>query len=793
MTGLLLMWPVWVSAQQQFVLNRIEKQDEVNVTRFVLEFNRIPDFSVKTSGQRLEVELKNCQARTTLLIPPEDERLVRILVGHSKEKLVLSLLLRRPPYFVNAVKDLQGRRLMIDVHWKDVQSGTRPAIARSLPGELSLQNRGAVGSHGIDSKYRNDWVRFYRDYERPVALPLPLRYTLAPFPVLKLIGAVEDVVPREVEELVALGEWKSALSALKSIGYEAEEGNQFARFLLIVAELHLRNDDYFRAQRMITKAQGLMDEEAEVLRAVADLLQMYVAAGQLRDPYQLMADLQLKTERHDLPALRPFVELFYAEVALATGHFRQARPILEEQLLLGVGSLGNIYQQRLADVEFAQGNVRGALERYHGLREQLRESPMSLASFALSLYRTKDYSGAVEQLKVLSELTENAEQRDLVRYMLAMALIRSGESGPGYDLLHQIIPGTQGAVLAKAKIADLSMEVESFQSRNRAMREYGELIDQMAGRDGRAEMQFKHALARYLLGQRMEAVEELRQLLKADRMTDLVPHAQALLAEILPDLIRGFVEDEKYFNALLLVEQNRELLVASQRDFSFLIDLGDVFSQLEFSDRAIRLYLYLLDYAGTQERTAAVYAPLLKALLKQESYARALEYVERYEKNYPKGSQRAEIYLYKVKALLGQGSDEEAYAALTRKQRPRSAELDRLTAQLAWERGDVALAQQYIAAVVDEKSDGAVAADKMLQAEVFYTLKRDAEALLIYQQLQQDENYQDQAVYREALIRLRQGARSRGLKLLQQLVEKGTGTQWRKLAEETLEIERFDR
>lgn len=626
-------------------------------------------------------------------------------MGQSKEKLVLSLLLRRPPYFVNAVKELQSRRLMIDVHWKDVQSGTRPAIARSLPGELSLQNRGAVGSYGIDSKYRNDWVRFYRDYERQIALPLPLRYTLAPFPVLSLVGAVEDVVPLEVAELVALGEWKSALAALKSIGYEAEQGNQFARFLLIVAELHLRNNDYLRAQRMIDKARDLMDEEAEALQAVADLLQMYVAAGRLHDPYQLMADLQLMTERHDVPALRPYVELFYAEVALATGYFRQAQPILEEQLLLGVGSLGNLYQQRLADAEFAQGNVRGALERYHGLREQLRESPMSLASFALSLYRTKDYSGAVEQLKLLSELTENAEQRDLVRYMLAMALIRSGEGGPGYDLLHQIIPGTLGAVLAKAKIADLSMEVDSFQSRNRAMREYSELIDQMPGRDGRAEMQFKHALARYLLGQRMEAVEELRQLLKADRMTDLAPHAQALLAEILPDLIRGFVEDEKYFNALVLVEQNRELLVASQRDFSFLIDLGDVFSQLEFSDRAIRLYLYLLDYAGTQERTAAVYVPLLKALLQQESYGRALEYVGRYEKNYPNGAQRAEIYLYKVKALLGQGDGEAAYAALTQKQRPRSAELDRLTAQLAWERGDVALAQQYIAAVVDEKKE----------------------------------------------------------------------------------------
>ncbi|MCD6526678.1 MAG: hypothetical protein J7K75_06795 [Desulfuromonas sp.] len=790
---LVALLPSVVLAQDHFTLQQVRKQDEVNVTRFILEFDRLPEFAVKTSGQRLEIMLKDTVAKLTLRLPLEDERLVRTLVGQSKKKLMLSLLLRRPPYFVNAVKEVKSQRLLIDVHWRDSQSSSRPAIARRLPGQLSVQGRGAVCSHSIDSKYRGDWVRFFREYERPLHLQAPLRYTMVPFPGLQVLGPVDDVLPLEVAELAARNEWQAAISALQSIGYEAASGDQFSRFLLLLAELNLRGENYAKAERLIRKARGLFSDENADLVAFSDLLQTYLATRQLSDPYRLMADLALRTDYSDSDALRPYTELLYAEVALTTGHIKQAQPILEEGLMRGVGDLVNAYQRRLADVDYAQGNYRGALERYHGLGGQLAEAPFSLASFAICLYRVGDYDGAVAQLKILVAQLEDVEQRDLVRYAMAMALIRRGDGGPGYDLLHQIIPGTQGAVLAKAKIADLSMEVDDFHSRQRGLRDYAELAEMMVTREGRSEMQFKHALSQYLLGRRLEAVEEVRDFLKADRMTELAGHAQALLAEILPDLIHGLVAEKKYFSALVLVEQNRELLVASQRDFTFLVELGRIFSRLEFSERAVRLYLYLLDYAGSEERTSQVYVPLLEALMQQQSYDRVIAYADKYQENYSAGEQWPDVYLLKIKAMLELMPEDDVYAELRRAGRPRSEALNRLIATLAWKRGHIDVARSSINAVVGDDLEMASSVDLMFQAEMLYAEKQDSEALQRYRLLQTDENYCDQARYRGAMILLRQQKRQQGLKLLRELVEKGSDSQWRVFAQETLQIERFDR
>ena len=369
---------------------------------------------------------------------------------------------------------------------------------------------------------------------------------------------------------------------------------------------------------MVERAQQALPEEQPALSEYVRLLNMYIAAREFADPYQLMAALELDAQRQADGRFLAYSELLHAEVALATNDVRSAQIVLDGQMKHGKAVLVNHYQQRQADIWFAQGNYAAAVEQYQALAGQLADSPRSLAGFAMSLYRQKDYDGAIVQLKRFLDGVEDPESRDMARYLLAMSMIHRGDKDAGYDLLHQIIPGTQGALLAKAKIADLSMVVDDFHSRRRARNDYAELADLMVDRDRRAEMQFKQALGSYLLGQRLDAVEELRYLLRSDRMTDLAGHAQALLADILPDVIRGMIEEKKYFSALVLVEQNRDLLVASQRNFDFLIGLGEVFSQLEFSDRAVRLYLYLLDHASEEQQTMQVYIPLLEALMQQK-------------------------------------------------------------------------------------------------------------------------------------------------------------------------------
>ncbi|WP_321533207.1 hypothetical protein [uncultured Desulfuromonas sp.] len=778
------------AAPQHFVLQKIDKQDEVNVTRLILKFNKVPEFNVNTSGQKLEIELKSTLPGSEMVYPTEDERLVRTLIGQAKDKLMVSFLMRRPPYFVNTSKDLRTGLVTIDVHWRDTQSAMRPAIARKLPGQMS--QLGGVGRRGINSEYRGDWLRFFDEYELPVTIPAKIHYTMPPFPALALLGPVDDVLPVEVEELAAADDWDAAIAALRNIGFESTTGLERVRFLLLLSELALRGGNYTQAEKRVAAAQAALPEDGAELTEYARLLHMYIAARQFANPYQLMAALELDAQRQEESRFSVYSELLHAEVALATNDVRAAQVVLDAQIKQGKAGLESRYQQRQADIWFDQGNYAAAVERYQALANQLADYPSSLANFAMSLYRRKDYDGAIVQLKRFLDGVDDPESRDMARYLLAMAMIHRGDKDAGYDLLHQILPGTQGALLAKAKIADLSMVVDDFYSRRRARNDYVALTDLMVDRDRRAEMQFKQALGLYLLGQRLKAVDELRYLIRADRMTDLAGHAQALLADILPDLIRGMIADKKYFSALVLVEQNRDLLVASQRDFDFLIGLGEVFSQLELSDRAVRLYLYLLDHAAKEQQTRQVYIPLLKALMQQKAYDRVADYANRYAQKYPQGGQWPQLFQLKLEAMLALGQEDAVFKALKEKDRPKTEALDKMLAHLAWKRGDVDLVMNTMVGLIGNDLSKEDPADLLVLAEAYRDKKNYAQALKLFRFLQQGD-YRDQAVYREAQILLRQGQRREGLKLLRQLVEEAQSNEWRSLAKETLAIERFDR
>lgn len=785
--------PLSAWGQETFALLSVEKHDEVNVTRLSLQFNRLPEFQVTTSGQRLEIILPDTQASPKTTLPAEDERLVRVLIGQAQKKLMLSFLLRRPPYFVNSVKDIQDNRLVVDLHWQDSQRGTRPAISRSLPGQSSVQRGGGVAGRGISSKYRGDWLSFFSEYERPVSLKAHINYTLAPFPCLALVDDVFDVLPLDVSALADSGDWDAAITALNYVGLEAERGDAPLRLMLIKADLNHRAGNTRKARKFLARVARLLNDEQQDLAACVALQRLYLASSHVHDPYELLAELTLAADRRYPIAMQRYLDLFQAEVLIASGDVNQSRPILKGALVEGVGELESIYLLRLADVASVRGNYKGAINQYVALGDQLNGQPFSLAAYATSLYRDKQYDDTISTIKKLIEELEDSEHRDMARYMMGLALIHRGDGGAGYDLLHQILPGTTGAILAKGKIADLGIQADDFFSRRRSLKEFEALIDVMPTRSGRAEMQFKHAIATYLLGHRMDAIEELQLFLRSDRMTDLVPHAQALLVEILPNVIHELVENEKYFKALVLVEQNRDLLVASQKNFSFLIELGEVFTQLEFSQRAVRLYLYLMDVTSIGERQEQVYWPLLKALSQQRDYERVLEYANRYEGLYPQGESRQRIFLLQVEALQSLERDAEAQQLLDDPARPQSDEINRLAAMLAWENDQLESAARNIAKVVGSDITQAEADDVLQQAEIMLRQNKGAEALVLYRYLKTVPELTAQAQYREASILLQQGAKKAGLNLLEELVENSNDSPWKTLAIETLQIERFNR
>jgi outer membrane protein assembly factor BamD (BamD/ComL family) len=780
-------------AKDAFTLLSVTKQDEVNVTKFILQFNRLPKFQIKTSGQRLEIELLATVTTPFPVLPPTDERLVQILVGQAKDKLVLAFLLRRPPYFVNGVKDERDNRMVIAVHWRDTQIGTRPAISADLPGNLSVRTNGGAISRVIASKYKGRWDKFFSEYERAVQVQGPMVYTVAPFPCLALVDSSFDYIPLEAAEFARCGDWRAALTAMENVGLENtdENGTTKVKRLLFRADIHQRAGHNAEAQRALDSARSQLGSGQDELAACAALQQLYINKDLMDSPYELLAEMDMIKSPVYPQAFQGYFDLFQAEVALSAGDLERSKILLDEGLQRGVGLLSERYQLRLADMDYARGDYGGAIEQYSSLGNIVEQNPYSLSCYATSLYRTKNYDDAIRELKVLLTTLSQAESRDMVRYLMALALMHRGDNGAGVDLLQQILPGTQGAQLAKAKLADLNVTVDDLYRRQQALETYAELNEEIVDRDGSAEMQFKHALALYLLGQQYAALDELRFFLRIDHLSELRAHAQALLAEILPEAIHRLVQEEKYFEALVLVEKNRDLLIASHREFNFLVELGYVFDQLNNVDSAVRLYLYLLDRTKPGEKQEEIFVPLIGALLQQKDYVRVKSYTEQYQNKYPQGKAFAQVFFLQLQALLAQEKGAEALEMLQQNERPQSVAINRLAANLAWQDRLLTMAQKNIDAVVGTDLKKAEPEDLLLQAEILLALGNDAAALLRYQLLDSVTAFADQALYREGSILLRRGLRAQGLKLLQQLVDKGKQDQWHELAQETLKIERL--
>lgn len=796
---LICLCPVPVMAQESFTLISVIKKDEMNMTRFTLVFSKLPPYHIKTSGQRLELTMGETSASAKLALPQADERLLQILVGQAKDKLMLAFLMRRPPHFVNGTRDATHNRLTLDVHWRARQKNTRPAISASVPGHLTVGDKGGMLVRAIASKYQNGWLKFFNEYERKPKLHVPITYFVAPFPCLALFESVDKILPFEVEALVRQEEWKSAMTALEHVGLDGVRGEDLARIMLIKADIQQRAGNVRVSQRYLKRVADILDNlesVPELLSGCLSLQQLYSSTAQT--PYDLLAQVD-SVSLNLTQEVQPYFDLFQAEVALAAGAVNRARAVLTAGVLSDIGTLEPRYRLRLADVAYLSGDVSGASEQYAAIEgvlggdDGLIRYPFSLGNYALSLYRTKNYAAAETKLRQLLSANIQGDAYEMVRYLLALTLIHQADANAGYNLLHQVSPGTVAARLARCKIADLSMQLDDLRSRRRALQDYAALAQEMLDRDGRAEMQFKHALAQHIVGQNLAAIEELVHFLKLDRMSELRSHAQVLLAQLLPGAIHNLVKQGNYYQALILVEQNRDLLIATHKNFDFLLELGRVFTGLEYYDSALRLYLYILDATDVGDKQEQIFEPLLNTLYEQGDYEREEHYIKQYVADYPQGKSFARIFYLQLQAQLALGKKDLVLEKLQQTGRPQSVEINRLAANLAWKNGMVAMARQNIDAVIGADVKSALPKDKLLQAEIMLCQGEDNAALPIYRKLAEIEEFTDQAKYRQAEILLRLGQRASGLKVLQQLVDEGKQSQWRMLAEETLQVLRLKR
>ncbi|GEM_PF-1057350 len=820
--ALLLLQGQEVYAISQAQLEGVQVEQDVNMVRIVFSFDRIPLHTLATSGQKVEIALLDTSMEVGTTVPGDSDSISRVLIGEATDRLLFSFLLRRPPRFVNATKRSEEKQIVLDMYWREQDGGSRPAISRSLPGGLHMSAEGGVSRKLIASKYHGHWEEFFRDYERPVEMNVPLGYTLPPFPLLGLCLPVQDYVPFEVLDAGKAERWDVARSAYTGVGFSSLSPREKLTRDLLLAEIALREGDCASAHSFLARIEtgvsggaeqsspeGLSFPELEHCRA---LMGLYLHTCNSAQHHALLAELELAVAAHPALAQQPYVTLLQAEAELAAGR--------SEATLQLLGSLdeaalkpNSVVARRQADARFKRGDTEAALKIYTELdeTEQLGDFASSLGSYASALYAHKSYLEAQQVFSRLHDLLEDQEQRDMARYFVAMSMMQAGNTDSALNLLGKIMPGSHAAKLAKLKLADLSAAGSRIESREQALADYAVLLNEMPTRAGRAEVEFKQALTYHLLHRTKEAVVTLRHFLHIDRISPLRGYAQALLAEILPPYIEELIAEQQYFAAMLLVEQNRDILVATQRNYAFLLNLGEVFSELEFYARAVRLYEYVVDATEQVERLEPVYPALTKALYKQGDYHSVEAYARRYLDQFRAGAtwhdeaHAAAVYLDYVMALLKLERADEADALLRAPGRPRGTALDRFCARRLWRQNEIVLAGQQLQRIVGENlveagnalgvNGGALAEDIYIYAESLYAQKQLAAALEYYQRLLDTPEFALAARYRMGSILIEQGERSRGRIYLTQVAESAEAkidSRWKRLAQQSLMIEQFD-
>lgn len=765
----------------------IDKAEETTSTRLSLDFSTLPEHRLEVSGQRVDLFLSDTEA-SSLPAPAEDGKVLKVLLARQGRELMVSFLLRTAPASVKVLTDAGSRRLLLHLDWGSGRAPARLAISRNPPRLASLKGGQVVKNILEGEDFSASWRRFCEEHETPLWVAAPVRYSLPPLPLLVFSPATTGAVgARLAEGVEALrgGRWIRALELFDGVPPKELQGVDREAHALLHGEILLRLGETRRAQPVLDAFLSDFPESALRSRALYLLGYLRALRGEPYDSGFLLGSLQ-ETAR-DAAYYRQLGLLLRAEVELATERSKAALATLDRER--PAGSLYPFAERTRADALFDLGDTAAALEHYRALNPQIKAwgaFPQSLARLAEACYRQGDFAAAVARYAELAQVAGTPAAKNLAAFGHARALIRSGRVDAGMSQLRTLAAAPEDDEAAqRARLLILDREVLAAPAEKGFMKvlSYQQLGVTAVRRELREEAAFKHVLLAALQNIDGATLGFLEEFIRQHRQGRFQDFSQALLNEILPQVIRQAVGRQDYFGALVLVEKYRDHLVALGTDSELLLDLGSALRSLGLLDKAADVYFYMLDAYRGDAREEPFYAPLLEVLAAKEDYRLVIEYADRYLQRFPKGEQGQPALTHKLRALVA-GKDYPAAAKiLTSADLKRTPELDLLAGMVFWEVADMARTAESLArALVDPAVRAEHPQHLLLWAEAEFKRKRFDAALPLYRELEGVAGLADQARYRQGQILLAVGRRGEALKLFADLAEKGEASQWRQAA-----------
>lgn len=763
-------------------LQDIAKIDEFDQSRIVFDFSALPEFRLETSGQRVDLILKQTEAGSSLRLLPEDDKVVKILLARQPDALLVSILLHRIPSRVTAVKTPQSGQISLDIRWEP-DGARRPAIAFQLSGmPTAHQAIEGVATPRPSSTYTGRWQDFFQSFHPPVDLPLTVRPTLPALPPLAADASKPPEHP--LLQRANAGQWRKLLAEID----QASAGLSPDTLAILEAEALLRIGQSDRALERLR--QERLDEKSspEADRAIY-LFALAEAVG--GKPYQARCSLApLLARAETSPGLAPYARLLEAELLLAIHTPEQAWAILEGPTRNWPQPLRLPIQWRQAETLALLGKAEAAERGFRRLFDRKDDPRAKYPDLLYHAARACLETGRYQQARIhfldLAARLHDQVPRGNALYLAARAAYRAGDRKQALDALEKIcfnFEETEPGYRAWMALLDHRLQHLEHLAHSQIAADYGTISRQAPLRLLREEAAFKQILTCYLNDQREEAANLLQIFLRNFTHGPLRDEARALLSEFLPSLIQDLIRGGHDMQAVVLVERHRDLLLNGNLAWPFLPDLARAYTRLGLWEKACKTYYFLIDQGAGRQAEQTVYLPLVELLYDREEYAMAASLAQRYLEKFPAGGDRQQLFLLHLRALAESNRLDEAAALLERDNHPRSAAIALQSARIFRARGEPA-------GIIDlPDSLNTTPEGMLLRAEALFGAGRNRQALDLYERLMKEKDYAEQAAYRCGQIKLQAGDKQAALKLFNRLSDNRAASPWGKLAGDLIAAE----
>ncbi len=788
---ILLFLAVLHSAADASELIKVARVDKKDIVQLYFTFDTTPTFSSIRSERRIDLEFFQTTSAPSVSLGTPDEAIVKILPRPTEDKFILSLFFRYRPQEHKLSRSSDGR-LVFEVLLGNEYSKSYQDLADRLKG-LTVFETPSINSLNpyVQSPYAKDWRSFFSQYESPVTINIPVKFSYPPFPIISLLppGKEENLqlLTAEMLDLAGLHLWhdlaEKVLKAIQnSLDVEAQK-----LLALTYGEVLSRNGDFAEAFRQLYLLKEQYSDE--LLATYAEYLLIHLGSVH-EDPYLAESNYKLLESSigTTLP-LAPYCLLSRIETALATGNYAQLNRLLLREDIALPEQVAEIMHIRQADYWYAiQQPIKAkAAYQLQAGTQVLQTMPYSLAGSCHIYYDLQKFAEAATCYDTLSTLVSEEPLLGLIDYRKNMSRLNTDDQIELIDEFSRIekaFPGTEAGYRAALKKNDL-LFLQNKSWGLQAISHYAAIAQQADSRAIREEALFKQALVHALLDEKAISIRLLQHYLREFLTGDVRISAQALLIDLLPGEIKRLVDDKEYIQALVLAKQNKDLFQNKWIDNKFLVDIAEAYSYIGIFDEAQKLYLYLLEIMPVDKRED-LFLPMIQATFNHGNYSLVDDYAAQYTYIYPDGQYTDDVLLFRLRSLMADERLTDALGILP-EPLPEKRALYELAAALFYRTDNYERCLEVAKKLARLKNplsqkEQYMLADSLCRKEFFAEAEEAFTAITI------ESDFYQQSLFRLAELARRQKNEKKALSLFAKLVETEKNSLWKQYAERELQI-----